>query len=357
MEASLVTVDTVKALPRCGAVGADIGATKTQIRFREPAGGTVEEFTVPTDGHESLDRLLLGCFSCAGFLPQHVTVAAAGRPDGSGNVQITNHKEWPVFRPRVFERTLPVDVSVVNDMYASAVGADCLRADEIRLLTLGVVAPGTSAKLVVSVGSGVGSAFLDASGCPHTSETGHLPWQPVTALEASYLACQQETRPGTTVSVEQAIGGMAGFDRLYRFVRDRELPAPHIELAVEQLRMEVRGIGPALTNGARAGDRCCRLVLELFGGIFGQYLRTLALSTLAGTAGGTVYLTSGVLQAPGVADYLIRQTSAMARFVDHNAEHADLLAGIPLYLVVDRSIAVRGAFTLAERALIPKPAG
>lgn len=263
-----------------------------------------------------------------------------------GDVMMTNLPHWPVFRRSEFAARTGIRLTVVNDMMATVAG---IEDSAIIPLTPDTTVPTNPSRLAVSVGSGVGSALMDATGATHPAESGHVPWQPVTATEHDYLSHLQEHHPGVTVSVEQAISGLLGFNAMFDFMSARVPPADTIRAEVMTARGESRGIGPAITAGAVAGDRCCREILNLFGAIFGQYLRLLSLVCLAGPEGGAVYLTSSVLQAPGVAELLMTRTPLAERFIGDGMVHADMMRQVPIFLIVDPHVAVKGAFALALR--------
>lgn len=263
-----------------------------------------------------------------------------------GDVTMTNLPHWPMFRRSEFAARMGIRLAIVNDMMATVAGIE----DSTMIpLTPDRTVPANPARLAVSVGSGVGSALMDTTGATHPAESGHVPWQPVTAMEHDYLCHLQEHHPGVTVSVEQAIGGLLGFNEMFDFMAVRIPPDDSIRAEVMVARSESRGIGPAITAGAVGGDRCCREILNLFGAIFGQYLRLLALVCLAGPEGGAIYLTSSVLQAPGVAELLMTSTPLSERFSGDGMMHADMMRQVPIFLIVDPHVAVKGAFALALR--------
>jgi glucokinase len=235
----------------------------------------------------------------------------------------------------------------MNDMEVAAIGINELAESEYQLLTRGATASADSAKLIVSVGTGVGSALLGRDGSVRPAESGHVSWQAVTSLEDDYLRSLQRLHPGIPVSVEWSIGGLRGFDRMYDFMSSRKKPSPYIQEHVDRYRREHRGIGPVITSAAVGGDGCCREIMRLLGAILGQFIRNIVLTCLS--QGGSVWLMSGVLQAPGVCEMLVEETDFLDRLISMGAEHTDLLETIPVYLITDRQVAVKGAFAMTIR--------
>jgi glucokinase len=337
----------ILALPRTDIAGIDAGGTKTHMRYVHPSDGSICCVQARSADYDSLEDLFYACFHNAGCLPRTLVAGVAGRPGRNGDVRITNHPQWPVFRRESFAEDLGVALTTVNDMAAAANGIDELAESEYELLTHGLVTSPDSSKLIVSVGTGVGSALIEPDGRVHSAESGHVSWQAVISLEEDYLRSLQRLHPGVPVSVEWSIGGLHGFDRMYDFMSSRKKPSPYIQEHVDRYRREHRGIGPVITSAAVGGDGCCREIMRLFGAILGQFIRNMVLTCLS--QGGSVWLMSGVLQAPGVCEMLVDDTDFLARVVSTGAEHTDLLQRIPVYLITDRQVAVRGAYAMTRR--------
>ncbi|RCH67776.1 hypothetical protein DT019_16150 [Streptomyces sp. SDr-06] len=343
-----ISRERIIGLPRTEIAGIDAGGTKTHMRFLDPDTGEIRHVQARSADYDSLEHLFYGCFDMAGCLPRSLVAGVAGRPGRDGDVRITNHPQWPTFRRRAFAADLGMELVTINDMVATTAGvADLDKTDWVALTPQVPTHPGP-ALLAVSVGTGVGSASVDRAGQARPAESGHVAWQPVTVLEEDYLRSLQRLRPGIPISVELSIGGLRGIDHMYDFMTTRKKPGPYIQEHVDRFRREHRGIGPVITAAAVGGDACCREIMRLFGAILGQFLRNIVLTCMS--EGGSVWLTSGVLQAPGVCDLLISDTAFLERFVAMGAEHAELMREIPLYAVTDRQVAVRGAFALTRRS-------
>ncbi len=337
----------VVELPRTEIAGIDAGGTKTHMRYPDPSDGSIRCVQARSADYNSLEDLFYACFHLAGCLPKTLVAGVAGRPGHNGDVRITNHPQWPVFRRESFAKDLGIELTTMNDMEVAAIGINELTESEYELLTPGLAYSPDSAKLIVSVGTGVGSALLERDGSVHPAESGHVSWQAVTSLEDDYLRSLQRLHPGVPVSVEWSIGGLRGFDRMYDFMSSRKKPSPYIQEHVDRYRREHRGIGPVITSAAVGGDGCCREIMRLLGAILGQFIRNMVLTCLS--QGGSVWLMSGVLQAPGVCEMLVEETGFLDRLVSMGAEHTDLLQKIPVYLITDRQVAVRGAFAMTTR--------
>lgn len=329
-------------------VGIDAGGTKAHMLYLSAGDGTATELHVRSADHDSLTDVFLSCFRLAHRVPRVLVAGVAGRPHRNGDVQITNRPEWPLFRPAVFAADHNVQIRIVNDMVATAAAIPQLSADDRELLTPQVSPADSAANLIVSVGTGVGSSAMSADGHFTAAESGHATWQAVSPTEQEYLSFTQRIYPGLAISVEQAIGGSRGFNHLYDFMSDRIAPGSYIQEHVDDYRRAHRDPGPVITAAAAAGDKCCREIMMLFGSILGQYIRNLILSSLCEADGGSVWLTSGVLQAPKVAEMLMEHGVFYESFIGSGTQHAELMELIPIYLIKDRYVAVRGAYSLAR---------
>lgn len=193
---------------------------------------------------------------------------------------------------------------------------------------------------------------MDPDGHFWAAESGHATWQAVSAIEQEYLRFLQGMYPQLPVSVEQAISGHFGFNHLFDFMGERITPGPFIQGHVQQYRRDHRDLGPVISAAAVDGDACCREIIRLFGSILGQYIRNLVLAGMCERDGGSIWLTSGVLQAPGVCEILMKEGTFYDSFVGRGVQHADLMELIPLYLITDRYVTVRGAFAMAQATVL-----
>jgi glucokinase len=325
------------------ALGVDAGGTKLALLFEGENGGEPDYRKWLTSDFSAAEDLLARASSIWGELGQ-VVIAAAGRTNRDGSIQLTNVR-WPVFRPRG-ER-------VVNDVECAAGAVSTLGDDEIRDLN-GIVAS-TSELVAVTISTGDNSAFRDGKGEVHPAETGHIGWQPwydstVEMLARELLRFLQDESPGNAViTVEDVISGDRGFSHLYDFVSMVYPPGQDLAHRIEQ-QPAGKGIGPLITEAALNDDPCAVMCMQLWGPILGQYLRGLALSHLP--RGGTIWLYGGVAEGDGVMDFVINHTGFTRHFTGGSAKMRDLMEQIALRQVVTSAskfpFTVRGALELAK---------
>lgn len=316
-------------LPRTAPMGVDAGGTL--IRGLTELGET----TVESANFDSFEKALREIFRRLGT-PQTVVIGAAGVVNAKGNVSFTNRPEWPEFIPSKIEEELGCKIHVVNDMGIKVAG---LANATVQTLRDGVPVMG-GPTAAVTVSSGVGSAVADSS------ESGHSTWQPTNELEDAVLRELRKSHPGQQFfSVEELIGGNH-FLTLYDTLRACGYELEHVgdQAYIEGCRRDDIGIGPFMSSGAIHGDEFCERFMKIVGSLLGQYLHNLAVSFLPT---GGIYLTGGVMQ-PEVVQYLINRTSLL-EMMTGGSTHNGLIGNIPIYLIEDDLLGVKGALILAGK--------
>ncbi len=323
-------------------LAADVGGTKADLAlFARDDGRLVETRyerfpTAAWDGLEPLIERFLGAdrtrlTACA--------VGVAG-PVRDGRVAGTN-LPWTVeAKPLAARLGLPT-ITLLNDLEAVAYGLAGLDPAQTRLLHPGTPdSHGTVA--VLAAGTGLGQAFVvmgrDGSTHACASEGGHADFAPRTDLEwelAQWIAARHEGH----ASWERVLSGL-GLGHVYDFLRDTGRCSEPAWLAAER----AAGDPNAALSAADGRAEIATQALDLFVACLGAQAGNLALTVLAT---GGVYLGGGI--PPRIADRL-----ADGRFVRafrDKGRLASLVESIPVRIVLDKRIAVRGAATVALRGL------
>jgi glucokinase len=228
-------------------------------------------------------------------------------------------------------------VTLINDLVAMAHAVPVLSANELAVLQTGHAASDGNAALIAP-GTGLGEALLhNISGrfVPMSSEGGHADFAARTPREIE-LSQYLLTRFGRA-EYEHVLSG-PGLVNLHRFVH-----ANRVCVAVDSRAPE--GARPDLVTEAALAGRCpgCSEALDLFVGVLGAEAGNMALRSVA-TAG--VYIGGGI--APKILAAL-----ATATFLDgfrSKAPLADLLADIPIAVILEPESALLGAAVCAARA-------
>lgn len=325
--------------------GYDVGGTKVAILIANAATGEIVASNRYASGEfPSLEALFDQSLEDAGpYRPKRVVMAIAGPRQVNGDIQITN-QNWPAFAPATTTEMTGVEVLTINDLAAAAAGLGDIVIDE--QLALNSAPEQNGSRLVIAISTGIGDALrLPNGGQIVPGEAGHTTWQPADDWEVAYLQYLQKNSRTSTITVEQAIGGKYGMGNLCDFVAIHVAPDPRLKDQVRWARQFHRPVGPLLTSGALDGDRHCTEALKLLGSILGQHIRNRAVATMPS---GGIFLTGGIIQTPGLAQWLVNRSLFSERYVSRGAQHDTVLRNTPLYVVRNENIAVEGALAIAR---------
>ena len=225
-------------------------------------------------------------------------------------------------------------VGLLNDLEATAYGIFTLENEEFHTLNEGIMRHSGN-KALIAAGTGLGQAILYDDGChfrPLASEGGHGDFAPRNDLEIELL--RYLIGRFRHVSYERVLSG-PGLFNIYRFFKEnRGLEEP--KWLTERLST---GDDPnaVITKAALANEaEICVKMLDLFVSLYGAEAGNLALR--AKSVRG-LYVGGGI--APKILDKL-KDGTFMRSFVD-KGRYADLLAAIPVQVVLNDQAALRGA--------------
>jgi glucokinase len=304
----------------------DIGGTNTRLALvdgdpREPSALEI----YPSGEHASLEEIVGAFLAAHPAEPAAASFAIAG-PVRDGRVQVTN-LAWSVDAESLAS-TLALDhVQLLNDLEANAWGLPVLRADDLHVLNQGVSGAAGNAA-VCSAGTGLGEAGMYWDGAHHqpfACEGGHTDFAPLTEQQEGlreHLAAQYDH-----VSYERVCSG-PGLVNIYEFLAGTcSLEAPEI------------------SQRALAGtDATAVAALDMFVEIYGAEAGNLALKLMAT---GGVYLGGGI--APRILPKL--EDGAFMRNFTAKGRFTDLLAGVPVRVILNDRTALMGAALAAEASL------
>lgn len=312
----------------------DIGATHSRLAWarQEGAAFAIEAaVSYPSEGVDGLEPLLTR------FLGEHpgtLEGAAFGLPGPvQENVVRTTNIPWRV-DGRALERALGAPVALLNDLEAAAHGTLVLPAEGFVVLQQGIEKRG--ARAVIAAGTGLGQAILAWDGSrwiPTPSEGSHTDFGP--RDEEEVLLWRHLVARYGRATYEMIVSGM-GIEELYRFYAARlEVPTPPWR--------EGENRAAAVTRAAADGaDPAASAAIDRFVRVYGAEAGNLALTALA--LGG-VWIAGGI--APKIAARM-RSTAFLEAFHD-KAPHRQVMEEIPVRLVTDPQLALRGAAHAASR--------
>jgi glucokinase len=232
-------------------------------------------------------------------------------------------------------------VVLLNDLEAAAAAVVDLGGESLEILQPGNPRPGAN-RAVLAAGTGLGQAILFWHGGEHhpsATEGGHVAFGPRDAEQLELLRFMQRRHP--QVSYEMLVSGI-GVNNLFEYV-SRELGSAVAPEVAERLLDEDRAavIGEAAVSGV---CQASRRTIDLFLRILAARAGDLALSVMAT---GGVYIGGGIV--PKLLPILDRR-----RFREDFAGRgpfAELLAEVPVWVVMEPQAALLGAAAVAAKRL------
>jgi glucokinase len=314
----------------------DIGGTKTLLGLfrraaKRPTPIATREFS--TLAHGSLADMVREFVRDVD--PERIEAAAFGV---AGVVQrdvarLTN-VPWLVEAAVIRREFETASVTLLNDLQAMAYGVPVLEPGELLVLQGGTPQPEGNLALIAA-GTGLGEALLhnvEGRLLPSPSEAGHADFAARTPREIELLV--ELTRIYGRADYESVASGL-GLINLFRFTHTSTCP-------VIGEPADVADIAPAMTAAGMAGTcASCREALQIFVSVYGAEAGNLALRTVA---------TGGVYVGGGIAPKILPALED-GRFIDafrNKPPMADLLATIPVYVILNTQTGLLGAAVYAS---------
>lgn len=317
----------------------DIGGTNTRLRIADASGRrTFAEQVFPSRDFASFEDIARP-FLASSDAP-HPKVAAIGiaGPVSGGVARVTN-LPWTLDQ-RALAKHLKIEhFALKNDLVVVARGCLAVRAAELVTLTAKAPSPKGKNCAVVAAGTGLGEARLlwhDEAHIVFGSEGGHAAFAAQSPLEVELWQFLR-TRFPDHVSYERVLSG-DGLGALYDFFTRGREPASIKKRLLEGDRNAAiceLGLAQAHKPAARAVD--------LFASLYGAEAANVALRELA--LGG-IFLTGNIARSIVPA----RRATFLEAFMKKGRFSA-LMRQIPVAVVTDPFVGVRGAFAFARDML------
>jgi glucokinase len=274
------------------------------------------------------DRITAACFAVAGPVKD--------------NAAILTNLGWQVEGDAVSEQFKLPKVTLINDFQAAGLGVNYLPSASFTTLQA-AEADEEAPAIIVGAGTGLGVGMIVKSNDQYRvvpSEAGHADFAPTDDLQDKLLLYLR--RNFGRVSWERVISG-PGLMRVYSFLQDSGLGAPSKQLMEATKHVGVDPAEVIAEYGLRKLDPLAVRALDLFVAAYGAFAGNMALGSLAR---GGVYVAGGI--APKIIGRL-KEGAFMRAFTGRGA-FTPLLSGIPVKVVMDAKVGLRGALRVAAQA-------
>lgn len=305
----------------------DVGGTKALLALAEVAAGAprfVFRRRYECADFGSFDELFArfrADAAASGVAPVGGCLAVAGPIDDDGLAAKITNLPWTVDAAACGRAFGLAPLRLANDFAGAAAGIGAVGAADLVTLQAGLpLADGV--RLVVGAGTGLGMAVLvpqDEGFRVLGGEGGHVGFAP---------------RDQAQGEVHAALLAEYGRVTAERVISGPGLAAIHRILAGEVVAPE------AIAVRALAGETAARRSLEVFIDAYGAFAGDMALAVMAR---GGVYLAGGI--AAKIMPLL--QSGGFVAAFDAKAEHAELAARMPVYVVSDADLGLKGAALMA----------
>ena len=303
----------------------DIGGTKVFLALVDAAGQLSHEYRLASVDFSDFESLLAAYLAGLPAPPDGGCLAVAGPvADDGRSARITN-LPWIINAAALEARFGLGRLTLINDFAGAALGVTVTGSDQLICLQAGEPRA-DGVKLVIGAGTGLGMAILvHHSGGWRVlpGEGGHVAFAPADELQ---------------LGIWQALRDEHGRVTCERVISGPGLVAIHHVLHGEPLD------AAAISARALAGDAAARATATVFLAAYGAFAGDMALAVMAR---GGVYLAGGI--AAKVLPLL--QTGGFLTAFNAKAEHAVLAQRMPVVVVTDEKLGLRGAALAAQQSL------
>lgn len=331
----------------------DIGGTSTRLALFDLDGKPRDVREYSSQAHSGLEQIVAKYLDETGVSFERAGFGVAGPvnlEDGFSVARGTN--VWSVHQGRLAEtlKVSPKCVAVINDLAANGMGIDALSPAQFVVLQAGEEKPGHRALVSAGTGLGVGALFWDPKDGRHhpfSSEGGHVNFGPRNELEdgmLKWLRSEDREHFKGHVSWERVLSG-PGLFNVFDYLRHANIERQTVEIPADAEP------GDAAKKISKAGlDGSCprsAKTLDIFVSLYGSAAGNAAIQYVA--IGG-VYLGGGI--APRILPKL-KAPAFLEAFLEKQPQSlANLLAKIPVRVILDEHTALRGAARYARLELL-----
>ncbi len=325
----------------------DIGGTKTLLQLADIEVGSKYDvlfekryISAQWDDLTPMvqDFMQAATASLGNIAVQAACFGIAGPVDGR-NARTTN-LPWTINADDM-QRDLGIaKVRLINDFQSVGYGIEVLADDDVVVLNAGRdVADAT--RVIIGAGTGLGQGLLVWQGEHYevvASEGGHADFAPTDAEQIKLLQHMQQQFK--RCSWERVVSG-TGISNIHNYMLAAYPDEETAEL--HQARSEGDSSAAISIAASEAKDPLAKRSMDLFCTLYGAQAGNLALT---GLAAGGVYVAGGV--APRIID-MLGNGLFMAGFMNKEERMQDILAAMPVRVVVNAKVGLMGSAVAASR--------
>ncbi len=292
-------------------------------------GALLENFLALPEVVIARPHLVATCFAVAG-------------PVADGDATLTN-LGWEVNAAAVSARLGLKNVSLINDFHAAGVGVMELPPESFTSLQAAEATEHGNA-VIIGAGTGLGVGIIHWSGTAWEvlpSEAGNADFASTDELQDKLMMHLRRTFG--RVSCERVISG-PGLLRVFYFLQDSGFGVPSKKLLEATRQPDVDPTEVIAEFALAKLDPLAVRALDLFINAYGSFAGNIALTALAR---GGVYIAGGI--APRIINRL--QEGGFMRAFASKGAFTPLLSGIPVQVVMDPQVGLRGALRVAAGAV------
>ncbi len=323
----------------------DIGGTKTLLQLADIEAGSSCDVILGkryvSAEWENLTSMVQDFMQAA--QPAQATVQAAcfgiAGPVHGRHARTTN-LPWRL-NADAMERALGIaDIRFINDFQAIGYGIDMLSDDDLVVLNQGnEVQHGN--RVIIGAGTGLGQCFMVWQGEHYeviASEGSHADFAPTDAEQIALLQYMQKKFNRCTW---ECVASGTGIGNIHSYMLDTHPGQESAELTRARNNGDPSAaISIAASNGS---DTLAKRSMDLFCKLYGAQAGNLGLT---GLADGGIYVAGGV--APRIID-MLKNGLFMQGFMNKDDRMQDLLAAMPVHVVVNAKVGLMGAAVVASR--------
>lgn len=317
-------------------LAADIGGTKTLLQLSYRSGEIILQQRYENSAFVSFETLLTDFFENVpeACLPVTTSCFAVAGPVFGNTAKVTN-LPWTL-QVDVLLAQFPIsNLSLINDFVAIGHGVEALTAADLMTLQAGQPEP-HKPRAIIGAGTGLGQAYMTPySDGWHVwpTEGGHTDFAPLNSNQQQlFTALSQQW---SHVSYERLISGM-GLATIYDFFCHQAAQPNSLD--------KQQDIASQISLLAHQQDAVAVTTLQELIRLYGAQAGNLALTVLPKNG---LYIAGGI----AMKNLPFFQTDDFISAFVAKGRMQPLLETIPVYLITDASIGLKGASVVAAKAL------